>query len=232
MFLIINQDIKKKKIFNLIFLRNSYRIIIRSYLSKLIFRIMDRKINIFELIKFGIVNFADEVYVYDQKSLKYIQTIKSISNIKKDIIDYEFEFLPKKPIFLNNYNICIFSVGSFKTNNRHIMKKQLKALQFIVKFLKEKFANNNIKITIKFKEGELINFPNINEKFDSDISFLDNIDDQRENFHLVVVPIDSFVIIEYLRSDVLVYSYNIFKNLGLIGKSVLNNKKIPVKLIF
>ena len=76
----------------------------------------------------------------------------------------------------------------------------------------------------------MINFSYIYKKFDQDISLLNNIDDQREDFHIVVVPIDSFVLLEYLRSDVLIYTYNLYKNLGHIGNIAIKDKRIPVKL--
>ena len=76
----------------------------------------------------------------------------------------------------------------------------------------------------------MINYSNIFREFDKGITLLNNIDDQRDDFHIVVVPMDSFVLLEYLRSDVLIYTYNLYKNLGHIGKIAIKDKSIPVKL--
>ena len=219
---------KKKNLINLIFSANTYRVIIWTFFSKLRFRFFDRKVKISELMKFGILNFSDEIYLYSKQSFKFVQNIKSIANIEKSIIKYDYEFLPKKPALLNVLNICIFSFGSFKSKNKKIINLQKEALKKIIFFLKKKFSTINIQITIKFKQGEMDNFLNMKSEFGKDLIFLDNIDDQREHFHLVVVPIDSFVLIEYLRSDVPIYTYNIYKNYGPIGNLATKTQKIPL----
>ena len=72
----------------------------------------------------------------------------------------------------------------------------------------------------------------VRKKFDQDISLLNNIDDQRNNFHIVVVPIDSFVLLEYLRSDVLIYTYNLYKNFDNRNLIFSNLKTIYLQMFF
>ena len=172
---------------------------------------IERKINIFDIMKFGIVPFADQIYLYDQQSYKYFQENKAISNINKSIIDYPYEFLPKIPNNNDIYNICIFSAGSFKDVNKKIIERKIKVLKNLIKFIKEEYKFKNHSITIKLKEAEMNNYNKLNLKLGRNVEIVFNIDKKRDFFHHVIVPIDSFVLIEYLRSDVKIYTYDIYK---------------------
>ena len=208
---------RKISFFDLLLKRNTYRLIFISLFSKLRYRIFKRKINIFNIMKFGILPFADEIYLYDKKSYDYFQNNNAFSKIDKSIIDYPFEFIPKMPKNTNFYNICIFSVGLFKKNNNKISRIQIKALKYLINFVQNEYIQKNCRITIKLKYGEMQYVNNLNSEFGKDIDIVENIDDRRDFFHHVIVPIDSFVLIEYLRSDVKIYTYTTYKNKGPIS---------------
>lgn len=209
---------RKNNILYLLLSRNFYQLLLISLFSNLKVRTLKRKINIFDLMNFGIASFADEICIYDSNSYKYFQRTQSISKIEKSIIRYQFDFIPSKPKNLNVYNICIFTVGTFKAENHKLSKRKINILKFIVSYLGKKYSNLNYKLTIKLKKGEIEKVPYIYTEFKKDIRIVDNIDNLRNSFHHVVVPIDSFALIEYLRSDVKVYTYNIFKNYGPISQ--------------
>lgn len=221
-----NSGYKKQRLFNLLFSRNIYKIILITLFSNLKNRLLKRKINILNFMRLGLITLSDEIYLYDSKSLEYLEKFKCITNIKKQIIDYQFEFLPNRANIPNVFNTCIFSTGSFKGNNKKTKLKQIRALKYIINHLEGNFIGKNIKITIKFKSGSLEKFPILKYSFNKEINLVEDINYQSNKYDLVILPIDSFAVIEFLRSNIPIYTYNIYKNYGPIRKLIFKNKKI------
>ena len=187
----------KKNLFLLLLSKNIFRVLKRAFLSKIRYRLFQRNISFLDIVYFGLLPFADEIYLYSMKSYKYFENKKVISTIKKEIIDYKFEFLPEKSNNSKYFNICLFAYGAFKGNNKKMIKKQLRALKFIIDYLQDSYLEINYKITIKFKNGSLEKCPSLNEEFGKNISIVENINYGVSKFDLVILPIDSFIVVEF-----------------------------------
>lgn len=219
---------KKINKFNSLLNRNILKLFLKVYFSKLFSRALQRRINPFNLANYGIVTLVDDIYLYSECSYKILQKNKSLEKINKFIIPYPFDSHPTKPKNNHCYRICIYSVGSYKSNKKKIVERQTEYIKYIVDFIKTRFKSKKLQITLKFKSKEIKKAKIIFFNYDSLISITDELGDIKNSFDLVVVPIDSFLVIEYLRGNVPFFVYNLYQDVGPIGSIAKKNKILEI----
>ena len=105
------------------------------------------------------------------------------------------------------------------------MEKQTNAIIDIIKYLEKEYSSFPIKITLKFKAGELEMAQKIIPyEIKKKTKITDTFDNKFDSFNILVAPIDSFIVIESLRINIPIYVYNIFKGYGTIAQIALKNK--------